>query len=128
VNQKFASINAYHEAGHAIVAWLLGAKIAGVWIWPGTTTGTAAIDDEPADPNQLAMIYLAGALAQLRAHPSAWPFNAVRDFTRVDELVGDSDVRKILWIKTDAMISERCAWRAIEALAARSSTLRATDH
>jgi hypothetical protein len=79
--------------------------------------------DEGHDPMHMAMIYLAGTLAQLRAHPCTWPFNARDDFLKFEELTvplmrHDPRARARLWAEAKAMIGEAPTWRAIEALSA----------
>lgn len=85
---------AYHEAGHAVVAWVLGLSIEGIAIGidGDETKGHARIQIEQDHLSQLDQlaICLAGIEAQeafqcALTHDFAW----VSDFSKADEIIGE---------------------------------------
>jgi len=122
MNQNRPPMNAYHEAGHAVFAWRFRVQLQSVWIRPASTSGGTECDGECHSPREWAIIYLAGMLAQLRAHPASWPFNARNDILKFEDLTAplmsdDPAVRERLRAEAEVMIADTRTWRAIEALA-----------
>lgn len=136
---------AYHEAGHAIVAWGVGARLHRATIDPGADylgkvmhartlkAGTWYANDDRA---QLLIareikICFAGALAVKRAFPgSCWRSGAEGDYHHAADLILHvyMDQRdQFLWSSLLARATERLLeryWYAVEAVAAALSTRR----
>lgn len=141
---------AYHEAGHAVVAYLLGRSVRLVTIVPsedGTLLGHVLyvpprLKDEyqywgspslkRAAFENIVRISLAGSIAEGRMAGRQSHRQASSDYRYAVEvvsgLVGDdrelSAYLNWLWISTENLLSVKPHWRAVEALAQKLLELR----
>lgn len=146
---------AYHEAGHAVIAWLLGVRFrrAAVTIIPDrdskgrvkhhSTLKRLRPDVDDSDRIRLgiektAMIAIAGEAAQRRFRPmSRRTWHAAQDYHNVSELLSRvlhpkelAPYLKFLQIRVNLMLDRPGAWQAVEAVAealVRQRTLSADE-
>ena len=130
---------AYHEAGHAVVAWRLGFKVRRVTITPGEDHDGFAEHDSPlrgihldidnSDRARLRaekaiMICLAGTLAQRRFAPRSvrlWQGESDRDLATDLALringSGEAATAFLAWLNLRTADLIEAAWDSVEALA-----------
>jgi ATP-dependent Zn protease len=58
-NERYPRGTAYHEAGHAVVAWALGLEVAAIWVSDDDARGGT----DPADPDQVERLSLVEQIA-----------------------------------------------------------------
>jgi hypothetical protein len=134
---------AYHEAGHFFVAWhfrLTGKRGNGLSIVPEEGTSGRAHHRKVVSPSiewdssgrnrlraeKLAMIYLAGCIAQRRFNPRSWRnYHGRSDFRNAAEVLShitgsDEELSahlRILQIRTEQLLEVADNWRLIQVLA-----------
>ncbi|MGO8899274.1 MAG: hypothetical protein ACLQU5_13150 [Isosphaeraceae bacterium] len=130
-------ITCYHEAGHAVVALLLGLRALRVeWSPSAVTRSTGESEIEAAPPGQSdppptqmlnrLITCVAGMVAERRCQ--GWPadiYNLVGDFESACDLIAtlypDVEPKPLFsaaLITAEALLSQATAWAAVEALAA----------
>jgi ATP-dependent Zn protease len=58
-DDRYPRATAYHEAGHAVVAWSLGLEVAAIWVSDDDASGGM----DPAEPDQVDRLPLVDQLA-----------------------------------------------------------------
>jgi hypothetical protein len=144
--EQTRTATAYHEAGHAVVGWLLGRKILSIRLYaPGSpTAGMVRLCPRYAGPDWwrfsqdhkmplgwpetraameiivlLAGMGAEGVLGCVDADGAIWAFS--EDFRRIDELLGEPSTKR--FSATMATLHPICRdqlekhWRRVEALA-----------
>ena len=119
---------AYHEAGHAVIAHMLGCQVVLVSIVRQGTTRGRAHSDSPGDPEQNAWILLAGPTAQWMSgyctRRSVWRYlwraSDGEDLGELLDRVAASDAEKWVtcskWV-TDAEKLVKKHWHVIDRVA-----------
>jgi|ERR1700722_10954044 len=118
----------HHEAGHAVIARVLGVPVRCVEIAAAPDDLGSCIHTIPAAADLDIMITMAGPLAESRCtgQPVDWIDWGHRDDATIRELLPRAErSREALEIETAAMIDEH--WRAIGFIADELLTIRRID-
>jgi hypothetical protein len=93
---------AVHEAGHALVCWLVDVAVATVTIqWSGTSHGALVHKGSPP-PESLVLILLAGDAAVARAGRLGWLDEAAEQTPREHAALEAEDERRGVRVTSDA--------------------------
>ena len=130
-------ITSYHEAGHAVVALLLGLRVLRVeWAPSGVTRATGESEIEAAPPGQSdppptqmlnrLITCVAGMVAERRCQGKpAGVYNLVKDYEAARDLIAalilDIEPGPLLdaaLTTAEALLGQATAWAAVEELAA----------
>jgi Peptidase M50B-like len=125
---------AYHEAAHAVVAWVLGYEILSIKITPSEASGETRLKAGRPQPIHNLMIALAGKAGQIRFDPKSHQFrdgerapqamdDARHMFEALQEIApGDEEeqekVRASCYREVAALLAQPAVWALIDHVAA----------
>ena len=115
---------AYHEAGHTVVALLLGRNVARVSIVRDDSARGVRVpsfeEDAPSDPaaaRDKALILLAGAAAQQVRSPGNPRQPDAKDWPRAEALVGSESALETQWARAVALLETPEHWQRVQRIA-----------